>query len=364
VKGVFYQIMKDTIIYQKSVPLYFIVDLPEINTTLYTDTECLSEPQLCTLKSEAGKIHNAILKETLKNQPYLNPESSTSGSLRRRRGLMDGVGKIDKYLFGLATTADVDALHESEVAMAHRIKSIQEALVDEHKYMISVTSNITAWSKDLSESFEKRIKTVQNALVSTIGTVFEGEAVLGQIQVLLMKNQYFVYVTTKVNEAANSCRNNRIPRGVLSNNNIQLRLTELTKQLMTEDYELATDVQGIMKMDIADCSFSRSQLHITLHIPLKVKKRKYELFEVLAVPYQYGQQQCSVMQTTPFVVQVGESIMPISGHVARYCRPQEKNFCFIPENEKDSSSFSECAKALFRLSTSDIKKVHLSKFLK
>jgi len=70
------------------------------------------------------------------------------------------------------------------------------------------------------------------------------------------------------------------------------------------------------------------------------------------------------MDVTLFVVQVGNQVMPVTGHVARYCNPQLQNVCYIPENEKDSSMFSECAKAIFSLSSVDIKRVsllHLSK---
>jgi len=68
------------------------------------------------------------LKETFEELPYLNPSSAH----RTQRGLLDGVRQIDKYLFGIVITADVDSLQTSEMEMAERIKSLQETLVHEH----------------------------------------------------------------------------------------------------------------------------------------------------------------------------------------------------------------------------------------
>jgi len=117
-----------------------------------THPKCSSEAQICDLKLEAEKIHQAIIAESLQEQPYLEPSLSS----RTRRGLMDGVGQIDKYLCGIATTADGDSLHTSEVEMAERIKWLQDSLVKEHKYLKKLTGYITAWSSELSEAFERR----------------------------------------------------------------------------------------------------------------------------------------------------------------------------------------------------------------
>jgi len=53
--------------------------------------------------------------------------------------------------------------------------------------------------------------------------------------------------------------------------------SQLTKKLENGDYEIATDSNGMLKMNIADCFFPQ-QLHITLHIPLKVRNTGYKLF--------------------------------------------------------------------------------------
>jgi len=352
VKGVFYQEMKKTIIYQKSLPVSFVVDLPQIVWKDSTNESCPSEPQICALKQESSKIHKEVVLETLTDHPYLRNTPT-----RNTRGLIDAVGIIDKYLFGLATTADVDALHAAEGAIVERLKQLQNGMVDEHKYLVDLSGNISAWSSKLSNTFQHRLDQVSKHLISTAETIYKEEGVLGQVALDIMKNQYLMYTTNKINLAAESCRNNRIPRTILKDISLNKRLKTLEKKLLAEGYEYAVSVQRLMKMDISDCFFTERKLHVTVHVPLRLVNTSYKLFEVLAVPWQFGNQQCRVMDVTPFVAKVGSTVMPISGHVARYCMPQVQNACYIPENEKDSSSFSDCAKAIFHLFNENIKKV-------
>jgi len=61
VKGVFNQPLNNTIIYQKSIPVTFIVDIPKF------DTKIQKSPCKSCVKLES--IHDAVLEATFRQQP-------------------------------------------------------------------------------------------------------------------------------------------------------------------------------------------------------------------------------------------------------------------------------------------------------
>jgi len=74
---------------------------------------------------------------------------------------------------------------------------------------------------------EQGIRTVRNQLRSTAETMFRGEGVLGEVALLILKNQYFIYVTNKINAAADACRSSRIPRSVLSDSIVKEKFNKM-----------------------------------------------------------------------------------------------------------------------------------------
>jgi len=71
VKGVYFRQINNTVIYQKSVPLTFvIVDLPKINPMLKS-SNCSAEPEVWLLENKSTRIHQAVITETVKDHPYL-----------------------------------------------------------------------------------------------------------------------------------------------------------------------------------------------------------------------------------------------------------------------------------------------------
>jgi len=81
-----------------------------------------------------------------------------------------------------------------------------------------------------------------------------------------------------------------IPRGALSDRFSKASFSQLSTELEASDYELATDLNGLLKMNVVDCFFLSHQMHITEHITFKVKSTKYQLYEVLSAPWQFGNQ--------------------------------------------------------------------------
>jgi len=159
--------------------------------------------------------------------------------------------------------------------------------------------------------------------------------------------------------AADSCRNNRIPRGVPSNRTLKGRISQLATELETSDYEVATELNRLLKMNVLDCYFSSHKMHITVYIPVKGKSTKYQLYEILSLPWQFANQQCSIMDVTPFVVQGGShachwTFSPIlqstiTKRVLHSSRTKRTSRCFLTVQKPYSSSHLQKLKELLKV---------------
>jgi hypothetical protein len=142
-----------------------------------------------------------VVRDALEDHPYLNRPTS-----KQRRGLLNLVGEWDHKLFGLATDRQIDELHVTELRLAERQKSLQDAILKDHKYLTEVTSNISTWTASLSKTFEADLDDAKRRLEAAIDTVYKEDGVLGDISSTILKNQHVMYVTNKIDSAAESCR--------------------------------------------------------------------------------------------------------------------------------------------------------------
>jgi hypothetical protein len=135
-KGVFYNPIPGTILYHRTIPLSFVVDLPRVSSEFIKST-CTSEQPICKLQSETEGIHSLLLTEVLEEHPYLNVNPA-----RNRRGWFDGVGNLYHVVFGVATDNQIDNLHMSQFQIQAKQNELEDNLVKDHKYVASAVLNI------------------------------------------------------------------------------------------------------------------------------------------------------------------------------------------------------------------------------
>jgi len=63
-------------------------------------------------------------------------------------------------------------------------------------------------------------------------TVYDEEAVLGEVSSTIIKNQYLMYANNKIMAAADTCRNNMIPRSQISHSDITKRQKEFKDKVI------------------------------------------------------------------------------------------------------------------------------------
>jgi len=124
-----------------------------------------------------------------------------------------------------------------------------------------------------------------------------------------------------------------------------------------EGFTNAKDINGLWKMEIAGCFFTKTFLYVTLHIPLKQIDTDYKTYHVTKFPFQYQDKQCVVEDVTDMIVKVGDMIIPLHGINSKNCRPDERPHCFVPMEEKDSTPFTRCAASLIGSKVVEIQEV-------
>jgi hypothetical protein len=202
VRGVFFREIHHATIYQRSIPVSFVIDLPPIEPFNSTTSTCSAEVFICSLYNESDKMHQLFYKELLHDHPYLK---NGIGS-RSSRGLIDGVGWFYKELFGVATTQDINQLHVTTNFIKNRQSSIESTVTGAQRYVSDVVKNLTSWSYELKESFEQKLNIIRHDLLAAATTSYEGEAALAHVATNILKTQYYEHISRKIENAADSCR--------------------------------------------------------------------------------------------------------------------------------------------------------------
>jgi len=146
-------------------------------------------------------IHNRqLIEDVSKYTPYF----SKSG--RVGRGLIDFYGYYLKFMFGVATQDDLTKLHADNNVLIKRLDNYKEALIQQHKYLADVTSNLTVWSKQLSKSYEEDLANVERSFHRFEASSYAGETALARVTSLIQQNQQLIRLASRMEAVADMCR--------------------------------------------------------------------------------------------------------------------------------------------------------------
>jgi hypothetical protein len=123
--------------------------------------------------------------------------------------------------------------------------------------------------------------------------------------------------------------------------------------------EFSVSLNSLFNLPITDCVFSKSELRVKIRVPIKQAQNIYTSYKVIAVPFQFGKQQCLIEGYTPSVVAVRDEVIPITSELETNCDLRKDVLCKVPHHLEYYSGFQECAKSLFTGIQSQIQKVGL-----
>jgi hypothetical protein len=82
------------------------------------------------------------------------------------------------------------------------------------------------------------------------------------------------------------------------------KLNEVTGTMELKGLEFSVSLNSLVNLPITDWVFSKLELRVKIRVPIKQAENIYTSYKVLAVPFQFGKQQCLMEGYTPSVVAV------------------------------------------------------------
>jgi len=150
-----------------------------------------------------------------------------------------------------------------------------------------------------------------------------------------------------------------IPRQILPDEVLLKELAKLSDELLTKGYEIATTLNAMFKLPVADCVFGDSDLRVTVNVPVRRQEANYKIFKITAVPFQSNEDQCVVHSTASAIVIMNNTIISIDNSLHDKCSFGMGKLCQVPLPYESRSHFTECAKSLIQGSELAIKKVRI-----
>lgn len=150
------------------------------------------------------------------------------------------------------------------------------------------------------------------------------------------------------------CRNELIPRGVVTDSFMHSELKKISSKLFKHDYEIAANHNQLLKLKVVRCTFGERKLEIRINLPVRRRKTTMKLHKLLHVPFNFQQQQCSLENEVTYVGQINSDMVPITPELQPNCNLDLGRLCMLSEGSFSPSPFTSCAEAYVGSTQSEI----------
>jgi hypothetical protein len=213
---------------------------------------------------------------------------------RRKRGLINLVGKVSKVLFGTATEQDVDdlasiinVLHSNEHAIVHSVNNqvtylnrLGGAVKFNYEAIANLTANLEIIALNAQEGFQEVASTIKrnNKKIEAASVIQKLELELTQFEISI----------DEIVDAIQYVHLGRTPLNFVSPHTL-LELLKNVTSVLPKGYELIAGLQpnnvylyyevieAIMLADV-------HSFKLVLNVPLKTVNRQYELYKIVVLP--------------------------------------------------------------------------------
>jgi hypothetical protein len=144
-----------------------------------------------------------------------------------------------------------------------------------------------------------------------------------------------------------SCRNHRIPNGLIPPNVFTSKLREYESHLSHFNQTLAlpsSKYSHYLKLPVANCLFTTTSVKVVLNIPVRNPTRDRELYEIVHAKFAFNGQVCDLYpQESSYVAQTGAKTVLVNSHMLHHCKVHDDKMCLIPPCVKESAESINCA---------------------
>jgi hypothetical protein len=241
------------------------------------DTKSVNESHQHTLHNiEESKAAYQELIDTMQRE--------TQSERSRRSPEWDSIG----HLFGIATTGDIQKLHNT----------IQDNLLNTTSVLLREANHLTA-TEDITHDLAQNHKHLQN-LINAVQSIRRSVIALSKANkfgtpVQLLAYQHINHIATSIhkhiedaNEAMTVLGQGRLPITVLSVSKLARSITAMTANKTSEEffpYYQGVQTTKYYEMPIAQASIMNKSLLIHVSIPVGKINDRYQVYQLEPIPY-------------------------------------------------------------------------------
>jgi len=356
--GIHLSPINQAIIYQQLWPLHYTVPLPNLQYhSLNISCDPLKNSKTCAPLKLLINAMNNITHDLHNLRFHEEPDIST----RTQRSLLPFIGTAMNYLFGTATTSQ---LQENRFNFQELKRHIQ-ILEGNQQGMHSVLSNFSNAISHLASNSQLALKDVQNAITHIINneqsifqTIFSDvnhirsfiELII-QIDTVSAHQTHYFISKFKFHQAINRCHQNLIPNTLISPELLEKDLLRLKSKLYSRSSTItpAFSVTNAYELPIVQCAVSKETLLVQINIPVIRSEPSWTLYKITTFPLASRNQTCEINLNATFSLVSRDHNIPLTSADLSECNISKRPFlCRVPAIHRPVSQFNKCMHAIRR----------------
>ncbi|KAL1489243.1 hypothetical protein ABEB36_014176 [Hypothenemus hampei] len=368
--GAFWKKLPDTITYEATIPLSYETAWTEavFSAMEERDTPCYDTAAegSCATHYQFKTLAKAFAEEIrlLDNTYQMNNMRETNNSRHKRA--LDFIGEGFSWCCGFATDQKLKLIEGDETSVRRRLDTITDTISSSLRAMAQDTTRFSQYEEQVRSTFqetERRLKFMGTHLQQMQQNAAKAEQQLQGLIHTLLHNDFSAFKLSitvarllRKQSILSSCQDHKLSSSILHPTVLQEDLSKLSADLRLSHQELAipvTDIYRYYKLPPTECAFTTSKLFVLIKIPILQTKKRWELFELVTVPFAWYNQTCSIPHRPLYLAanklsaaSVTET-RQISGTGLHQCRPYHDKLCYISRFSPEALEGPECAKKLF-----------------
>lgn len=358
--GVYFEKINNVYVYQKTIPIIYttIINVENNFKTIqtYVKAAYAYEMKYNVSKPIMQNIYDLLRLTKASHNDTVNLIADfkyETATLRPKRGLKF-LGEALKWCCTTLIEEDGNKLLTNERTLKHNYDELKDALIDEHK-------DILSFSKDVQISIQD-IHSLMNLLDTKLSEIHtEVDNKFSPIEQRQRTFDLYIHISTimfnylveyhKISSVLQSCKNHQLPSILVSQDILKNDLTKLEKTASKLNQELTLPISNLIPyyhLKLINCHIINNQLEVELKVPLKIKKTEFQLYEYTPLKFRsHDFQLCEWAQdTATLIFEVNtQAVYTLMGKDLQECNPQ-KHLCKVPQT-RTSNQVPQCARSLF-----------------
>lgn len=369
--GAFFNEIKETIMYDKSIPLIYTQDTIKDDINNFGETWEIEK--YCKTKNKHDNYCNIVqqsitlLKNINKNindndidaMEFLKKANAFDTKERSKRGIQF-IGDFYNFCCNVATDKQIKNFYNNEERLADQAEKLKNIFVSDHKDLSQITSTLNNYTmttgnriESLKNNFKNFVKEEKDNMMlekNNYNNLIQGtQEIMFNIATSLVR--FINYERDSSTQL--HCKLGKIPPRVISTEVLFYDLNKLSKILMEDGYELVIKLENIFSyynLPIVECQFSKSKILIKLKIPIKEKSTNWKLFQYIPAHFKFQGSICLIFSEKTYVAVNTENDdhRIVSGMGLQHCDPPITDLCYIPKFTSDITLTPKCVEAMFK----------------